>query len=257
MCGILGYSGEPAEDQWGETYRLLESLFLASEPRGRHATGFVAKTQPYKRPTSGGIFLDKRPVAASAFVGNLSWRSLRRRRCTAVIGHVRWATHGPPEVNANNHPHRGRRDLYLVHNGVLTDYQHLCERKGLMLRTDCDSEAILRVVESSRTPTSGLSAALQGFRGSMAVAVYDGCADTTYLARNDGRPLWLARLRHDRRWFYASTQEILLSAFRDVLGRRASKQIDVLMPLAANQVHILNSDGRLIAQPVPYDRRHS
>lgn len=262
MCGILGFSGEPAEGQWGETHRLLQALFLASEHRGRHATGFVAKSQPFKRrdsgggDNSGGVVMAKRPLAARRFVRRSGrWRALRHRRSTTVIGHVRWATHGPPEVNTNNHPHRGRRGLYLVHNGVLTDHEGVCERKGLTLKSECDSETILRVVESERTPVEGLDVALQDIRGSMALAVYDSHEDVTYLARNEGRPLWLAKLRGDRRWFYASTRDILLEAFTEVLGRHADEQIEMLFPLATYQVHVLRSDGSLIAMPPLSDRQ--
>lgn len=250
MCGILGFSGQPREGQWGETHRLLQALFQASEHRGHHATGFVARTDPYKGHSSGDILMDKRPLKASQFVRRSPvWRGLRRRRCSAVVGHVRWATHGTPEINVNNHPFRGRRNLYLVHNGVLIDYEGLCERRGLTLHTDCDSEAILRLVETSRIPAFGLDEALRDFRGSMAVVVYDGEADCTYLARNDGRPLWLMRLKHDRRWWYASTRDILLEGLSKAMGKQATRRVELLVPLASGHVHALTSTGALKGIP--------
>lgn len=260
MCGILGYCGQPDEGRWGQTHALLEALFLASEHRGRHATGFVARTHPFKGRGKGNIVLDKAPLPAAEFLRHSGpWRGLRGRRCSSVVGHVRWATHGSPRDNANNHPFVGRRGLYLVHNGVLLDHAGVCERRGLSLNSACDSEAILRLVEASRVPALGLAEAVggfrgfRGFRGSMAVAVYDGQSDVTYLARNEGRPLWLARLRGDRRWFYASTRDILTSAFRSVLGRRAPQGLDLLLPLAAGQVHVLTSDGTLRGLPATSD----
>lgn len=250
MCGIIGYVGQPNEGRWGQTHRLLEALFLASEHRGRHATGFVAKTEPFKRPDSGEVVSDKRPQPSSRYVHQSgSWRGLRHRRCTTVIGHVRWATHGVPEINRNNHPHNGRRGLSLVHNGVLVNHREVCERKGLILRTDCDSEAIIRLIETHQDPRYGLKDALRSFNGSMALALYDTVADATHLVRNDGRPLWLARLRNDRRWFFASTRQILLDAFDEVLGRNAAGQIELLFPLAAQQVHTLSNHGSLMASP--------
>ena len=250
MCGILGFTGQPSEGQWGETHRLLEALFLASEHRGQHATGFVARAEPYKARHPSRTVMDKRPVPASQFVGRShAWRALRTRRCSTVVGHVRWATHGSPRDNRNNHPFVGRHGLYLVHNGVLLNHEGTCERKGLALTTECDSEAILRIVEAARHPYIGLDDALRHLRGSMAVAVYDAKHNTTYLARNDGRPLWLLRTRNDCRWFFASTREILLEAFTRVLGSHARDHIEYLFPLAAGHVHVLGIDGTLRGLP--------
>ena len=149
----------------------------------------------------------------------------------------------------NNHPFKGREQLYLVHNGILADHEGYCRRRGLSLRTACDSEAILRMMESAETPALGLDETVNTMRGSMAVAVYDGKEDVTYLARNDGRPFWLLRLQNDRRWFYASTREILLDALERVMGSAASDRIEILIPLAAGQVHVLSSDLSLIGLP--------
>ena len=136
-----------------------------------------------------------------------------------------------------------------MHNGVLSDHEFVCERRGLELRSDCDSEAILRLIEAARTPPLGLAEALRDLSGSMAVALYDARSDVTYLARNEGRPLWLMRLVHDRRWFFASTAEILLEALTDVFGKRAKGRIEVLMPLAAGHVHALTTHGKFHALP--------
>ena len=72
-----------------------------------------------------------------------------------VLGHVRWATHGNPKDNRNNHPHvcSGGR-YFLVHNGVISNHLDITDRYGLRLRSDCDSEILLRLVENFRNPAA-------------------------------------------------------------------------------------------------------
>ena len=247
MCGILGFTGQPREGQWSETYRLLETLFLASEQRGQDATGFVARTEPYKHRLAGGTVVDKQPRAAHDFLArSVLWRGLRHRRCTTVLGHVRMATHGTPADNRNNHPIVGHSSLYVVHNGILSNHRETARQHGLRLSTDVDSELILRFVEAAKHPAIGLDTALRNVEGSMAAVAYDGHRDALYMVRDAGRPLWLLRLANDKRWFFASTREILAEAFEAVLGGDWFGKVELLMPLAANVVHVRTISGGLI-----------
>lgn len=261
MCGILGFAGYVPEGQWTETHDILNALFLEAEGRGRDASGFVAATSAYKNSRSSELVLDKGPIRARQFVEESGpWRGLRHRRCSMVLGHVRWATHGSPEDNRHNHPLVGRHgETYLTHNGILTDHRDDAERLGLDLEGDCDSEAILRVVEAAENPVQGLKLALRELRGTMATVVYDAKTDWLYLARNGDRPLWMMRLRRDKRWFFASTREILLAALQMVLGEKAISRIETLVPLATNHVYALSAGGTLaaLAECVPSYRNLS
>ena len=251
MCGIIGFCGHVREGQWGETYHLLESLFLASEDRGQDATGFAALTCPYKSPHEAKTIVAKQPIPVDEFVKtNGPWRHLRHQRCAAVIGHVRMATHGAPADNKNNHPlssQDGR--FHLIHNGVIENYQQLASRRRLRLQTDCDSEVILRLVERTRHAAVGFEEALQLLEGSIAAALLDAEDGLLWLARNEGREIWLLKLR-DGRLFLASTRRILLSAAGRVFGDGLEGQVEMLVPLAAQHVHLLSPDGILAMEEV-------
>ena len=243
MCGIIGFIGRVPEGAWGQTYRIIGALFAAAQHRGEHATGFAAAASPLDRPQCARMIVAKQPLPADLFRRvDPAWRRLSHQRCTAIVGHVRFATHGSPLDPQNNHPFVGE-GLAVVHNGVLNNHRELADRHRLRLTGKCDSEVILRLVERAEDPISGLWACLNQCHGSMAVAAYDQRCGVAHLARNSGRPMWLARLAKDRRVFFASTDAILLQGFRAVLGR--SLRLDLLVPVAEHVVHTLTPDGSI------------
>jgi len=251
MCGIVGFSGHTKEGQWGQTHAILSSLFIASQHRGRHATGFVAQTAPFKQPNKTATIIAKQQVPASTFVDrNMNWLRLRHQRCQSVVGHVRWATHGTPKTAENNHPFSsddGRS--HVVHNGIIERHQDVARMLGLRLTSECDSEVILRLVETAQSPQDGLEDALSILRGSLAIVLLDAQDGSLYFARNDGRPLWLSQL-DDGRWFFASQRAILSS---NLLG----KAIRQIFPLAAQHVYRLDRNGSLTAGSRIDRGRHS
>lgn len=232
-----------------ETHRIISGLLIAAEHRGEHATGFVAGTSPFRRPDARRIVIAKRPEPATSFIRHdPTWSALRHRRCSTFVGHCRWATHGSPSLAVNNHPHSSsKQGIHLVHNGVLLNHRALAEREGLRLRGQCDSEILLRLVERADDPVRGLLDCLRDCDGSMAVAVYDERRDVVLLARNSGRPLWVAKLPRDRRTFFASTDTILLGGLRSVFAGLKITDLALFAPVAERAIHVLTSDGRIRA----------
>jgi glucosamine 6-phosphate synthetase-like amidotransferase/phosphosugar isomerase protein len=249
MCGIIGFVGEVPEGKWIETYDILNALFLAAEPRGLDATGFVAMTSPLKTPMNEDLVTDKQPIRASEFIEkNRAWRSLRHRRCSLLLGHLRWGTHGSSVDPKNLHPHvHEDGGLYLVHNGVIADHRATARKHGLELLSECDSEVLIRLLEQYQNPHDGLKACLQKVSGSMSVVVFDYERECLWLARNSGRPLWIAKLKGGRRWWIASTKKILLSAFETVLGTQSVMDFEILIPMATCSVHVLSAAGYVLA----------
>ena len=163
-----------------------------------------------------------------------------------MLGHVRWETHGSSMNPKNLHPHEGG-ELFLVHNGVIADHRATARKHGLELLGDCDSEVLIRLLEQYENPIDGLNACLKKVSGSMAIAVFDYERECLWLARNSGRPLWVAKLKGDRRYWIASTKKILLAAFEAVLGTQSVMDFEILIPMAANSVHVLSATGYLLA----------
>ena len=242
MCGIVGMIGQSKDDRWKETHRILSHLLLAAEIRGTHATGFAARTESQEGTGQRRTIIGKEAVQASEFVAkNPIWKALKHRRCSAVVGHVRLATHGSPSDPRNNHPFVSPTGLALVHNGILAGHQELVDRYCLRVESQCDSEVLLRIIERSKTVPIGLSLCLMERPG--AIVVFDEHRDVCWMAHDDSRPLWVCRMKNDRRLFFGSTSGILLEGIQNAL--QTSLAFDLLLPLAPNHIFCATSSGTI------------
>lgn len=178
MCGIVGYVGEKnAQD-------ILISGLKRLEYRGYDSAGIATAGE-------SGVIL----VKAKGKIANLEDKvASRRNGDTAGIGHTRWATHGEPsEVNA--HPHK-KGDIYLVHNGIIENYQDL---KGMLeqqyeFESETDSEVLAALIDSfyrgGKYPlVNAVVQALKLVQGTYGIAVLaEGNPEEIVVARN-GSPL--------------------------------------------------------------------
>ncbi len=134
MCGIIGYVGDrKAADV------ILEGL-TRLEYRGYDSAGIAVANnsgiEVIKMP--GKLTILKEELARRPLIGHVS------------IGHSRWATHGVPN-EANAHPHWDcKKELAVVHNGIIENYQDMKEKlikEGHEFRSYTDTEVISHLVE--------------------------------------------------------------------------------------------------------------
>jgi len=134
MCGIVGYTGKrdciPI---------LIEGL----------------KRLEYRGYDSAGIgYFDKDKLAYIKRKGRVTELESLVEGGKIVsktgIGHTRWATNGiPNEINA--HPHFSKnRDILLIHNGIIENYQALKKiliNEGYKFESETDSEVIVHLID--------------------------------------------------------------------------------------------------------------
>ncbi len=128
MCGIFGFITQEGE---GPQIARLRRIALITQSRGEHAFGLAWVD------SRGAIQTFKAPGSARDWLDELD----RCRQAQMVIGHCRWATHGSPADNRNNHPHPAGSG-YLVHNGVVQNHRELIHRYDLRPQSECDSEVL-------------------------------------------------------------------------------------------------------------------
>lgn len=182
MCGIVGYIGDKqAQD-------ILLGGLRRLEYRGYDSAGVVTVG-------SKGMTL----VREKGKVAELDRKVLDHKTDDSVgIGHTRWATHGEPSER-NAHPHQVG-SIYLVHNGIIENYQDLkvaLKQRGYKFASETDTEVLAALVDSvyqaqkAKNLHEAVAESLQAVVGAYGIAVLaDGNQDEIVVARK-GSPLVL------------------------------------------------------------------
>ena len=166
MCGIVGYVGE------NQAAPILLDGLSKLEYRGYDSAGLAILND------------EKGEIEIVKSKGRLKLLAEKTDDGRAMpghvgIGHTRWATHGEPsELNA--HPHcSDDREVVLVHNGIIENYQELRDklsRHGYTFYSETDTEIAAKLVhyyymKTERNPLEALCRTMLRVRGSYAFGV--------------------------------------------------------------------------------------
>ncbi|MDD5221303.1 MAG: glutamine--fructose-6-phosphate transaminase (isomerizing) [Candidatus Pacebacteria bacterium] len=159
MCGIVGYIGKK------EAMPIILDGLKRLEYRGYDSAGVVV--------------LDKTAslIKVKGRVQDLSDKLSKDKISGSYgIGHTRWATHGEPsEINA--HPHFDcKKEIFVVHNGIIENYISLKEKliqKGHKFISETDTEVIPHLIEEffKGNLEEAVRLALREMVGAYAIAV--------------------------------------------------------------------------------------
>lgn len=135
MCGIVGYVGNK------QAAPILLNGLAKLEYRGYDSAGIAVENATGK-------------IEAIKAKGRLRVLADMTDNGKAVegncgIGHTRWATHGEPS-GVNAHPHLSNdKEVAVVHNGIIENYQELRDRvtkKGCSFISETDTKVVAHML---------------------------------------------------------------------------------------------------------------
>ena len=180
MCGIVGYIGDKQAQQ------VLVSGLKRLEYRGYDSAGVVTLSE------RGGATV----LREKGKVVELEKKVAGHKTADEIgIGHTRWATHGAPSKR-NAHPHTVG-DIYLVHNGIIENYQDLKQelaKHDYDFKSDTDSEVLAALVDyiykkDDTTLLDAVSQALKMVVGAYGIAVMSIKNPNEIVIARKGSPL--------------------------------------------------------------------
>ncbi|MGE5806341.1 MAG: class II glutamine amidotransferase [Ignavibacteria bacterium] len=206
MCGIVGYIGEK------NCVPILINALKRLEYRGYDSAGIgiISPGNSYLLKSPGKVSLLEEKIEKLSLSANLG------------IAHTRWATHGiPNEINA--HPHfNSRKNLFLIHNGIIENFRTLrksLENQGYNFITETDTEVLAHLIDSFLDKGYNLfksvRLALNEVEGTYGIAViYENEPDKIIAARK-GSPLVVGL--GDNENFVASDVSAILAYTKQVI----------------------------------------
>ena len=177
MCGIIGIvSNKPV------SINIINSL-KKLEYRGYDSAGLatLSNNQIDEKKCSGRVDELEKILFKNPSTGNIG------------IGHVRWATHGVPNI-VNAHPHSSE-EVSVVHNGIIENSDELkkdLENQGFKFKSQTDTEVITVLVTQflqNSKPLDSVFKTLKKLKGSFALGIiFKNFSDIIIGARR-GSPL--------------------------------------------------------------------
>lgn len=182
MCGIVGYIGKQ------NAYSILVKGLHRLEYRGYDSSGVAMISDAgdlniYK--AKGKVEALEHFAQSKDLSGNIG------------IAHTRWATHGEPN-DINAHPHCSQsKNLALVHNGTIENYNVLkvaLLKHGYKFVSETDTEVIVQLIEYIRDQNEcslfdAVKEATKQIVGAYAIAVIDKNNPNQIIAARQSSPL--------------------------------------------------------------------
>jgi glucosamine--fructose-6-phosphate aminotransferase (isomerizing) len=204
MCGIVGYIGRKnAVPLLMEGLKRLEYRGYDSAGIAVLSDGTVKQTKSMGKLARLESVLKQEPLSGST-----------------AIGHTRWATHGRPS-DRNAHPHSDcKKEIAVVHNGIIENYLSLKEKLkalGHRFRSETDTEILAHLIEEyyDGSLEEAVRKALREVQGSYAIGVISVREPGVLVAARKESPLLIGLGKGE--YFIASDIPAFLSSTREAL----------------------------------------
>ncbi len=197
MCGITGYIG------YRDAYPIIIQGLKRLEYRGYDSAGVV--------------LYDGQNIQLSKTKGKVS--DLENKVTSEIsgdgkigFGHTRWATHGVPN-HVNSHPHLSQsKNLVIVHNGIIENYDTIKEelvKRGYTFHSDTDTEVLINLIEEIKDQEKcklgkAVQLALKQVIGAYAILVFDKTKPDELVIARLGSPIAIGIGKDNAEFFIAS-----------------------------------------------------
>ena len=241
MCGIIGIaSNKPV------SINIINSL-KKLEYRGYDSAGLATLTNKNinEKKCIGRVEELEKILFKTPREGNIG------------IGHVRWATHGVPNI-VNAHPH-STDQVSVVHNGIIENSDQLkkeLENKGLKFKSQTDTEVITLLISEAlkeHDPLNSVFKTLKKLKGSFALGIlFKNFSDIIIGARR-GSPLAVGYSKDEN---YLGSDSYALKSMTNkisylddgdvcVISKDEVKFYDVSLKKINKKTHILSEDENI------------
>ena len=177
MCGIIGIaSNKPV------SINIINSL-KKLEYRGYDSAGLATLTNNAinEKKCSGRVEELEKILFKTPSNGNIG------------IGHVRWATHGVPNI-VNAHPHSSEQ-VSVVHNGIIENSDEIkkeLESKGIKFKSQTDTEVVTLLITEAlkeNKPLDAVFKTIKKLKGSFALGIIFKKFSNIIIGARRGSPL--------------------------------------------------------------------
>ncbi len=227
MCGIVGYVGHR------DVVNILINGLKRLEYRGYDSAGIAVFNE------GAELICRKKRGKVRELEHSLSEEPLSGK---VGIAHTRWSTHGAPtEINA--HPHFDcKKELAVVHNGIIENYQELKDSlimEGHNFVSETDTEVIAHLIEKfyENDLEEAVRRALKELHGSYAICVVHKNEPHKVVGARLDSPLVIGVGKNEN--FLASDIPPILEYTRDIIYVENGE----IVTLEADNVTIKNLDG--------------
>ena len=234
LCGIVGYIGNKNAVLVG-----LDGL-KRLEYRGYDSAGMTALDK------KGRVFCEK----LAGRVANLE-QKLQEKNIDSnlVIMHTRWATHGKP-TSKNAHPHWDcKKEIFVVHNGIIENYKDLqekLEKQGHRFNSETDTEVLSHLIEKffRGNLEEAVRKALKLVKGTYGIAVISKNDPNKIVVARNSSPL-LVGVGKDE-YIIASDASAVVSYTKNVVYLKDG-EIGIITP---EDFQILTLDKQLVKKDI-------
>jgi glutamine---fructose-6-phosphate transaminase (isomerizing) len=232
MCGIIGItSSKPVVNNIINSLKKLEYRGYDSAGIATFSDSFIDEVKCEGRVTKLEKICSKKSL--KGIVG---------------IGHVRWATHGAPNV-INAHPHSSE-SVSVVHNGIIensTLLKKLLEKKGYVFKSQTDTEVITALLTENLKKNKLIVAVqktLEKLHGSYALGILFKSNPDLIIGARRGSPLAVGYGHNEN---YLGSDSYALKSMTNKISYLDDGDICVLKK---DQAEFYNSKGKKVNKKI-------